>query len=153
MKIVGYKTNQCFLTVIALLQYPKCLYNIKYMISSSIMQGNWVMRTSWGWWDEWDDTALQSQDSKFKPWRSEGEHATSRSRRLPTIEFYEWTVKKHVCFFQTAEIGIRTPNSSANGSGAKHYSRAPALYFYKIIVTLHVVEHLSTCTGLWYGAL
>ena len=28
---------------------------------------------------------LQTQDSKFEPWRSEAEHATSRSRRLPTI--------------------------------------------------------------------
>ena len=46
---------------------------------------NWVRRTSWGWWDEWDDTALQTQDSKFKPWRSEVECATSRSWRLPTI--------------------------------------------------------------------
>ena len=46
---------------------------------------NWARRTSWGWWDDWDDTALQTQDSKFKPWRSEAEHATSRSRRLPTI--------------------------------------------------------------------
>ena len=34
---------------------------------------------------ERDDTALQTQDSKFKPWRSEAEHATPRSRRLPTI--------------------------------------------------------------------
>ena len=46
---------------------------------------NWARRTSWGWWDEWDDTVLQTQDSKFEPWRSEAEHATSRSRRLPTI--------------------------------------------------------------------
>ena len=46
---------------------------------------NWVRRTSWGWWDDWDDTVLQTQDSKFEPWRSEAEHATSRSRRLPTI--------------------------------------------------------------------
>ena len=28
-----------------------------------------------------DNTALQTQDSKFKPWRSEAEHATSRSQR------------------------------------------------------------------------
>ena len=41
--------------------------------------------TYWRWWDEWDDTALQTQDSKFKPLRSEAEHAISRSRRLPTI--------------------------------------------------------------------
>ena len=46
---------------------------------------NWARKTSWGWWDDWDDTALQTQDSKFEPWRSEAEHATSRSRRLPTI--------------------------------------------------------------------
>ena len=46
---------------------------------------NWARRTSWGWWDDWEDTVLQTQDSKFEPWRSESEHATSRSRRLPTI--------------------------------------------------------------------
>ena len=46
---------------------------------------NWARRTSWGWWDDWDDTVLQTRDSKFEPWRSETEHATSRSRRLPTI--------------------------------------------------------------------
>ena len=44
---------------------------------------NWVRRTSWGWWDEWDDTVLQTQDSKFEPWRSEAEHTTFWSRRLP----------------------------------------------------------------------
>ena len=46
---------------------------------------NWARRTSWGWWDDWDDTVLETQDSKFEPWRSEAEHATSRSRRLPAI--------------------------------------------------------------------
>ena len=53
---------------------PLCTYRL-----------NWARRTSWGWWDDWDDTALQTQDSKFEPWRSEAEHATSRTRRLPTI--------------------------------------------------------------------
>ena len=53
---------------------PLCTYRL-----------NWARRTSWGWWDDWDDTVLQTQDSKFEPWRSESEHATSRSRRLPTI--------------------------------------------------------------------
>ena len=46
---------------------------------------NWARITSWGWWDEWDDTTFQIQDSKFAPWRSEAEHATSWSRRLPAI--------------------------------------------------------------------
>ena len=53
---------------------PLCTYRL-----------NWARRTSWGWWDDWDDTVLQTQDSKFEPWRSEAEHATSRTRRLPTI--------------------------------------------------------------------
>ena len=53
---------------------PLCTYRL-----------NWARRTSWGWWDDWDDTVLQTQDSKFEPWRSEAEHATSRSRRLLTI--------------------------------------------------------------------
>ena len=53
---------------------PLCTYRL-----------NWARRTSWGRWDDWDDTVLQTQDSKFEPWRSEAEHATSRSRRLPTI--------------------------------------------------------------------
>ena len=53
---------------------PLCTYRL-----------NWARRTSWGWWDDWDDTVLQTQDSKFGPWRYEAEHATSRSRRLPTI--------------------------------------------------------------------
>ena len=53
---------------------PLCTYRL-----------NWARRTSWGWWDDWNDTVLQTEDSKFEPWRSEAEHATSRSRRLPTI--------------------------------------------------------------------
>ena len=53
---------------------PLCTYRL-----------NWARRTSWGWWDDWDDTVLQTQDSKYEPWRSEAEHATSRSRRLFTI--------------------------------------------------------------------
>ena len=38
-------------------------------------------------------TALQTQESKFKPCRSEAEHATSRSRRLSTILSFtsRWT--------------------------------------------------------------
>ena len=28
---------------------------------------NWARRTSWGWWYEWGDTALQTHDSKLSP--------------------------------------------------------------------------------------
>ena len=88
---------------------------------------NWARRTSWGWWDDWDDNVLQTQDSKFEPWRSEAEHATSRSQRLPTIlTFIRGWGRNIFCFFQTAETGNRIPNSGMKGSGANHYPRAPA---------------------------
>ena len=97
------------------LRPPLCTYRL-----------NWARRSSWGWWDDWDDTVLQTQDSKFEPWRSEGEHATSRSRRLPTIlTFTRGWGRNIFCFFQTAETGNRTPNSGMKGSGANHYPRAP----------------------------
>ena len=90
---------------------------------------NWARRTSWGWWDDWDDTVLQTQDSKFEPWRSEAEHGTSRSRRPPIIPTFTRGWGRNIfCFFQTAETGNRTPNSGVKGSGANHYPRAPALY-------------------------
>ena len=95
---------------------PLCTYRL-----------NWARRTSWGWWDDWDDTVLQTQDSKFEPWRSEAEHATSRSRRLPTIlTFTRGWGRNIFCFFEAAETGNRTPNSGVKGSGANHYPRAPA---------------------------
>ena len=95
---------------------PLCTYRL-----------NWARRTFWGWWDDWDDTVLQTQNSKFTPRRSEAEHATSRSRRLPTIlTFTRGWGRNIFCFFQTAETGNRTPNSGVKGSGANHYPRAPA---------------------------
>ena len=95
---------------------PLCTYRL-----------NWARRTSWGWWDDWNDSVFQTQDSKFEPWRSEAEHATSRSRRLPTIlTFTRGWGRNIFCFFQTAETGNRTPSSGVKGSGANHYPRAPA---------------------------
>ena len=82
---------------------------------------------------------LQTQDSKFGPWRSEAEHATSRSRRLPTIlTFTRGWGRNIFCFFQTAETGNWTPNSGVKGSGANHYTRAPA------ILQCHATTHM------WY---
>ena len=95
---------------------PLCTYRL-----------NWAWRTSWGWWDDWDDTVLQTQDSKFEPWRSEAEHATSRSQRLPTILTLTRGWGRNIFyFFQTADTGNRTPNSGVKGSGANHYRRVPA---------------------------
>ena len=76
---------------------PLCTYRL-----------NWARRTSWGWLDDWDDTVLQTQDSKFEPWRSEAEHATSRSRRLPTIlTFTRGWGRNIFCFFNRRD---REPN-------------------------------------------
>ena len=98
---------------------PLCTYRL-----------NWARRTPWRWWD---DTVLQTQDSKFKPWRFEAEHATSRSRRLPKIlTFTRGWGRNIFCFFQTAETGNRTPSSGVEGSGANHYPRAPATDVYDV---------------------
>ena len=80
---------------------PVCTYRL-----------NWVRRTSWGWWDECDDTALQTQDSKFEPWRSEIEYATSRSQILPTIlNLNEWVGKKDFVYLKLeCQSGARARN-------------------------------------------
>ena len=88
---------------------PLCTYRL-----------NWARTTSWGWWDDWDDTVFQTQDSKFEPWRSEAVHATHNT------DFHTWMGKKHFCFLQIAETGNRTPNSGGKGSGANHYPRPSA---------------------------
>ena len=95
---------------------PLCTYRL-----------NWARRTSWGWWDEWGDTVLQTQDSKFEPWRSEAEHATSRSHRLPTIlSFTRGWGRNIFVSFKPPRPGTEPQNSSVKGSGANHYPRAPA---------------------------
>ena len=87
---------------------------------------NWTRRTSWGWWDDWDDTVLQTQDSKFEPW-SDAEHATFRSQRLPTIlTFTRGWGRNIFVSFKPPRPGNRATNSGGKGSGANHYPRAPA---------------------------
>ena len=68
---------------------------------------NWARRTSWGWWDDWDDTVLQTQDAKFEPWRSEAEHATSRSRRLPTILTFTRGWGRNITCFLHRRLGAK----------------------------------------------
>ena len=63
-------------------------------------------------------------------WRSEAEHATSRSRRLPAILTFTRGWGRN----QTAETGNRTPNSGVKGSGANHYPRAPARPLFKLLL-------------------
>ena len=42
------------------------LHHICTHIGAYCTHINWVRRT-WGWWDEWGVTALQTQDSKLRP--------------------------------------------------------------------------------------
>ena len=84
---------------------------------------NWTRRTSWGWWDESDDTVLQTLDPRgLRPSTLPFGHGSP-----PQYWVYEWMGKKHFCFFQTAKTGKRNPNSGLKGSGVNHYPRAPAL--------------------------
>ena len=65
---------------------------------------NWARRTSCGWWDDWDGTVLQTQDSKFEP----------RARYLSVTEaphntnFHTWMRKKHILFLSNRRD--REPN-------------------------------------------
>ena len=111
---------------------------------------NWAGRTSWGWWDEWDDTALQTQNSKFKPWRSEAEHATSRSQRLPTIfNLYEWAGKKYFLFFETwiLERGSkpRPPTFQAGSFSSKHETLSECCFN----VSPSYILHHTYCSCKW----
>ena len=96
---------------------------------------NWARITSWGWWDEWDATSLQTQDSKFEPWRFEAEHATYRSQRLPTVLNLSERGKT-VCFFETwrPESGSNPRSSTLQTGRCNHCTRAPrhiTLQFFK----------------------
>ena len=76
-----------------------CINEWGYRPPMSTYRLNWVRRTSCGWWDLGDDTTLQTQDSKYEPWRSKVERVNSRSRRLYTIlNLYEWVGKEHFVY-------------------------------------------------------
>ena len=115
---------------------PLCTYRLK-----------WARKTSWWRWDDLDDTVLQTQDSNFVSWRSEAEHATSRSRRLPTILTFTRGWRRNIfCFLQAAGTGNRTPNSGVKGSGANHYPRAPAQWHISNLNgTMALVHVLHLC--------
>ena len=85
-------------------------------------------RISWVWWAGWDDTALQTRDSNFEPWRSEAEHATSQSRRFPTIlNHYEWAEKKHfVSLKLEGQSGVRTRDPRLSKQAALDTAPGPS---------------------------
>ena len=112
---------------------PLCTYRL-----------NWPRRTSWGWWDDWDDTVLQTQDLKFEPWRSEAEHATSRNTALAhrcrldswssaTLgPVHNWSddrlglpgaVYTRTCVQRCLGVGLREPRKSDGSSDWPRFGR------------------------------
>ena len=114
---------------------------------------NWARITPWGWWEEWDDTALQTQDSEFEPWRYDAELATSRWLRLPTIlHIYEWARKKYLFSFKFAnQRGVRTRDLRFFKQSFNHFIGAPALevtdffYFRHIICDKLALKSYISC--------
>ena len=70
---------------------------------------NWAMGTSWGWWDEWDDTVLHTQDLKFESWRWGRACYLSIMEAPHNTEFYTWMEKKHFLFLSKRRD--REPNA------------------------------------------
>ena len=74
-----------------------------------------------------DDTALQTQDSKFETCRSEAEHATSRSHRLSIIMiFLELSEKKQfVSLKLEGQSGVRTRDRRLSKQAASTTAPGP----------------------------
>ena len=78
----------------------------------------------------------------------------NRSRRLPTIlSFRSGWGKKHLCFFQSAATGNRTPNSGVKGSRANHrpnngWNRARILVQVSIYRGLLIGRDGKTCVRI-----
>ena len=98
----------------------------RFSLHLFIYRLNWVMRT-WWWWDEWDDTVLCTDNSKFEPWWSQHKHGTSRSRRFPTIlNIYEWARKKYIVSLKPeCHNGRRNPRSPTLQAGSFNHCTRP----------------------------
>ena len=89
---------------------------------------NWASRPFWEWWDEWYDTAIQTQDSKCEPWRSEAEllhlgHGWSKQNKILRVSGEET-----FCFFETwrSERGSSPPSTTFQAGSFNHCTRVPA---------------------------
>ena len=105
---------------------------------------NWARRTFWRWWD---DTALQTQDSKFALWLSEAEHITSWSRRLPTImNLCEWAFWNILLLLNLGgQRGGRNREKTVQAGSFNHCTRSPALNIIKIHKTLFMINTFTRC--------
>ena len=91
-------------------------------IQAKLNQENFLRMVRWVRWHCPPDTGFAIQT-----WKVWGRAPYLSITEAPhNTKFQEWMGKKHFCFFQTAETGKRTPNSSVKGSSANHYPKAPA---------------------------
>ena len=106
-----------YVTFLLLKPYTYSLKNCSDLCAHNIL----------GCWDEWYDTVLQTQDSKFESWRSEADPATSLSRRLFTILIlYEWAGKTF-CFLgiYMSERCSKPPFPTFQTGSFNHCTRSP----------------------------
>ena len=77
------------------------------------------------------DTALQTQNLKFEPLRSEAEHATSPARSGTPYNIYSLKVsgEETFCFFETwwPEWGSNPRSSTFQAGSFNHCTRVPPL--------------------------
>ena len=93
-------------------------------IQAKLGKENLLRMARWVVWHCPPDTGFEIQT--LEVW--------GRARYLSATEFSEWMEKKHVCFFQTAETGKQTPNSSVKCSGPDFgikYPHSAMLYLYR----------------------
>ena len=76
---------------------------------------------------EWDDTAFQTRDSKFEPWRSEAEHAPH------DIESLRVSREETFCVFRTWGSNPQSPTFQAGNFN--HYTKVPAPPFFGLKAT------------------
>ena len=97
------------------------------------------LRNSRGCWNQIGDTALQTQDSKYEPWRTRAELATSRSLRLPAcIALHTTGISPVWSTFEHCDGSFDFKTNPGN----KGY-RA---YMYVRLMLAHCLRHLSSIT-------
>ena len=83
---------------------PLCTYRL-----------NWARRTSWGWWDDWDDTVLQTQEIMWIKWNEWGLRPPLCTYRLNWARRTSWGLwdkwddrEETFCLKLECQCGVRT---------------------------------------------
>ena len=87
---------------------------------------NWARRTSWNDEDKRDDTASQTQDSKFEPWRSGADLVHLGHGGFP--QYWISEQGRNIFFFKILmpELGSNPRSPTFQASSFNHCTRSPA---------------------------